>query len=305
MEERFDVIVIGGGPAGLAAAMYTSRAGLRTLVLEKKKLGGRALEAWKIENYPGYPEPVSGPDLMEAFADQARRTGAILREDEAVVSLIVGGHEKTVMTRSGFHSALALIYATGAERKRLMIPGESELRGRGVSVCALCDGPLFKGKQVAVIGGEEAVEDVNYLTNVVGRLYFIPVGRIQTQLPTHERLQTLDVKVRQINGRSVVNSISVTDRSGIETEISVDGVFVALGSSLEMAKGAGVATDAHGFVKTNRNMQTSIEGVFAAGECTGIGMQISTSVGQGALAGISATKHVNRSIEKRRKSEHQ
>jgi len=290
----YDIIIIGGGPAGLTAGIYTVRAGLKTLLLERGRLGGRAWDAHLIENYPGFPEGISGAALMVKFVEQAKRFGAELREGEAAVSVMLEGDEKIVMTRKGSYTGLAVIVATGVERKKLSIPGEQEFRGMGVSICATCDGPLFRDREVAVIGaGEEAVEDALQLADQCKRVYLIPVG---DDAPLH-RLDGSGVEVlrgtevKSIEGDTVVKAIKVAEGRR-ERLIPLDGVFIALDSAVEMAKSAGIEMDGKGYIVADHVQQTNIEGVFAAGECTGMGMQVSTSVGDGALAGISATSYV-------------
>ncbi|RJS89365.1 FAD-binding protein [Candidatus Bathyarchaeota archaeon] len=296
MNGPYDVIVIGGGPAGLTASIYTSRAGLRTLLLERDRLGGRALEADLIENYPGFPEGISGPELMGRFIDQARRFGAEMREGEAVVSAILQGEEKMVTTRRDIYTAPAVILATGVERRRLRIPGEKEFRGKGVSICAICDGPLFRGREVAVIGeGEEAVEDALYLTELCRKVYLIPVGEgVELARLEGSAVEVLgEVEVKGIEGGTAVKAVRVADPgSGEERLIPVEGVFIALSSATEMVREAGVELDERGCIVVDPLQRTNIEGVFAAGECTCVGMQIVTSAGDGAMAGISATRYV-------------
>ena len=294
MNNSYDIIIIGGGSAGLTASIYTARAGLKTLLLERGRLGGRALDAHLIENFPGFPEGISGQALMEKFVEQAKRFGVEAREGEAVVSVMLKGDEKMVMTRSDTYTALAVIVATGVERKKLSIPGEQSFRGMGVSICATCDGPFFKDREVAVIGtGEEAVEDALQLVDLCKRVYLIPVGN---SVPLH-RLEgsgvevLRGVEVKSVEGNTVVKAIRVAE-GGRERLIPLDGVFIALNSAVEMAREAGIEVDERGCIVADQAGRTNIEGVFTAGECTGTGMQVITSSGDGALAGISATSYV-------------
>lgn len=294
MNNSYDIIIIGGGSAGLTASIYTARAGLKTLLLERGRLGGRALDAHLIENFPGFPEGISGQALMEKFVEQAKRFGVEAREGEAVVSVMLEGDEKMVMTRSDTYTALAVIVATGVERKKLSIPGEQSFRGMGVSICATCDGPFFKDREVAVIGtGEEAVEDALQLVDLCKRVYLIPVGN---SVPLH-RLEgsgvevLRGVEVKSVEGNTVVKAIRVAE-GGRERLIPLDGVFIALNSAVEMAREAGIEVDERGCIVADQAGRTNIEGVFTAGECTGTGMQVITSSGDGALAGISATSYV-------------
>jgi len=173
-EETYDVIIIGGGPAGLTAGLYTSRHNLKTLILEGKKLGGKALEAHWIENFPGFPEGISGEDLMNRFIAHVEKFGSETKY-ETVIGISDFGDQKMVSTRQGFHQAKSIIIATGVNRKQLSIPGEMEYKGRGVSYCAVCDGPFFKDKVVAVVGsGHEAVHEAEVLAETVNKVYAIP-----------------------------------------------------------------------------------------------------------------------------------
>lgn len=172
--ESYDVIILGGGPAGLTAGLYTARHGLKTLILEGKQLGGKSWGPHRIENFPGFPDGVTGTELMERFVTQTSRFGAEFKE-ETVVGLSVSGDQKLVQTRGGFYEARAVIIATGIQKKQLSVPGEMEFKGRGVSYCAICDGPFFADKDVAVVGsGREAVEDALKLADVARRVYAIP-----------------------------------------------------------------------------------------------------------------------------------
>jgi thioredoxin reductase (NADPH) len=294
LNRSYDVIIIGSGPAGLTASIYTARAGLKTLLLERGRLGGQAWDTHLIENYPGFPEGISGATLMERFIEQAKRFGAEIREGEAVVSVMLEGDEKMVMTRRNSYMALAVIVATGIDRKKLSIPGEQKFRGMGVSICATCDGPLFRDREVAVIGaGEEAVEDALQLVDLCKRVYLIPIGNAFTlQRLNGSGVKVLrSIEVKSIEGDTVVKAIKVVE-SGKERLIPIDGVFIVLDSAVEMAKEAGIEVDERGCIIADQAKKTNIEGVFAAGDCTGIGRQVVISAGDGALAGISATSYV-------------
>lgn len=305
MNNSYDVIIVGGGPAGLTASIYTARAGLKTLLLERGRLGGRALDAHLIENFPGFPGGVSGPALMARFVEQAKRFGAELMEGEVAVSFMLEGNEKVVITRRTTYTGFAVILATGVERKRLSIPGEQEFRGMGVSVCATCDGPLFRGREVAIIGsGNEVVEEALQLADLCKKVYLIPIGEA---VPLHRLdksgIEVLKgVEVKSIEGDAAVKAIRILE-GGEERLISLDGVFIVLDSAVEMAMGAGIRIDEKGCIIADQAQMTNIEGVFTAGECIGLGMQVVISAGQGALAGISATNYV-KSKKRELQSEH-
>lgn len=295
MSRYYDIIIIGGGPAGLTASVYCSRAGLTTLLLEKRRLGGRALNAQILENYPGFPEGISGQELMARFIQQARKFGTELKEGEATVSVMLQEEEKMVLTRTEMYTSPAVIVATGVDRKKLVIPGEDKFRGRGVSTCAICDGPLFKNREVAVIGGKEAVEDALNLVSMCKKVLFIPVEEgLMLQALRAEGIEVLhDIQVKSIEGDSIVKALKVAEvTTGRELTIPLDGVFIDLGGTLDVMRDAGVELSEKGFIDVDKEKRTNIEGVFAAGECTGTGMQIITSAGDGAAAGIMATKYV-------------
>jgi len=252
------------------------------------------LEAHLVENFPGFPEGISGSALMAKFVEQAKRFDAELREGETVVSVMLEGEEKVVTTRTNTYTGLAVVIATGIERKKLSIPGEQKFKGMGVSLCATCDGPLFRGREVAVVGsGEEAVEDALYLAGLCKKVYLIPVGG---SAPLR-RLEGTSVEVlsgvetKGIEGDNVVRALRIAE-GGEERLIPLNGVFIVLDSVTEMAKIAGIEVDEKESIIADRMKRTNIEGVFAAGDCTSIGMQIVTSAGDGALAAISATRYV-------------
>lgn len=301
----YDVIVVGGGPAGLAAAIYTSRMGLKTLVLEEKMLGGRIIEVSRIENYPGFPKGITGMELAENMIKQARNFGAEIRSPEKVLDMKLKGIIKSVITRSREYRCFSIIIATGVQRRKLVVKGETEFIGRGVSYCAVCDGPFFRDRDVAVIGfNEEALEDALYLSNLAKKVILITheeKGEVNEELLKKCRdkssVEVMEAKVKSINGNFTVKSITVIDqRSKKEIEIPVDGVFIILGSvpATNIVTKAGVAVDERGCIEVDRKQRTNIEGVFAAGDCTCGGMQVATAVGEGAMAALQAYRYVKR-----------
>ncbi len=299
-EDTYDAVIVGGGPAGLTAAIYTARHNLKTLVLEGRKIGGNALEAHWVDNYPGFPDGISGRDLMEKMIKQALRFGAEIR-NETVVGLSDFGDLKMINTRMGFYQAKSVVVATGVSRKMLSVPGENEYKGRGVSYCGVCDGPFFRDKTVAVVGGgHEAVHDVEMLSETAAKVYAIPgrkgysenfpeLNRIRED-PKVEFITGADVKV--IGGSDFVEYVTLdgADRD----RLSLDGVFIILEHvpTAGILGEAGVSTDAGGCIIVDGDMETNIKGVFAAGDCTCESMQIVTAAGMGAKAALSAMKHV-------------
>ncbi|MCK4703273.1 FAD-dependent oxidoreductase [Candidatus Bathyarchaeota archaeon] len=299
-EDTYDVIIVGGGPAGLTAALYTARHNLKTLVLEGRKTGGRALEAHRIDNYPGFPDGVSGQDLMEKMIQQALRFGAEIR-NETVVGLSDFGGQKMVNTRMGFYQAKSVVVATGVSRKSLSVPGENEFKGRGVSYCGVCDGPFFRDKTVAIVGsGHEAVHDIEVLSETAVKVYAIPGGKGYSEdFPELTRIRDdpkvefiMGADVKEIGGSDFVEYVAL-DGAGQE-RLSLDGVFIILEHvpTAGILREAGVSTDGGGCIVVDGDMETNIKGVFAAGDCTCEGMQIVTAAGMGAKAALSAMKHV-------------
>jgi len=299
-EDVYDVIIVGGGPAGLTAALYTARHNLRTLVLEGRKTGGRALEAHRIDNYPGFPDGVNGRDLMEKMIQQALRFGAEIR-NETVVGLSDFGGQKMINTRMGFYQAKSVVVATGVSRKSLSVPGENEFKGRGVSYCGVCDGPFFRDKTVAIVGsGHEAVHDIEVLSETAAKVYAIPGGKGYSEdFPELTRIRDdskvefiMGADVKEIGGSDFVEYVAL---DGADQErLSLDGVFIILEHvpTAGILREAGVSTDGGGCIVVDDDMETNIKGVFAAGDCTCEGMQIVTAAGMGAKAALSAMKRV-------------
>ncbi|MEM1531167.1 MAG: FAD-dependent oxidoreductase [Candidatus Bathyarchaeia archaeon] len=303
VEEVYDVIVVGGGPAGLTAAIYASRMGLKTLVLEGNMPGGRASEAPLIENFPGFPEGISGIELIERMLKQAERFGVEIRFPEEVLDMNLSASLKTVRTRYGTYRGYSVIIATGTQRKKLIVPGETELIGRGVSYCAVCDAPFFKDRIVAVIGfNNEALEDALYISNFARKVILISHGgkseveeSLLEKIRQKQNIEIMDANVKSINGDAYVKSITIAGQKGLE-EIPVDGVFIVLGSIpvTNIVRKAGIAVDERGCIRVDRSQSTNIEGVFAAGDCTCGGMQVATAVGEGAMAALQAYRYVKR-----------
>lgn len=294
-----DVLIIGAGPAGLSAAIYSSRRGLKTVVIEESLIGGRATYAHMIDNYPGFPEGISGAELANRFAKQAEKFGAVIKPGEAALEIRAIGVGKEVITSSERYTTRALVIATGLRQKRLSIPGEERLLGRGVSYCATCDGFFFKNKKVVVVGGgNEAASDLIYLSSLTKQLQWIVEGNITAEESYLEKIREIGVapktgaKVIEILGKERVEGLLI-EAGGSKEEVEADGVFIAVGSvpTVEIVKRAGVEVDAKGYIKTDENMETNIKGVYAAGDCTGKSHQVIVAAGQGATAGINAAEY--------------
>ena len=301
----WDVIIIGAGPAGLTAGIYVMRRGLRLLALEARFPGGRVVEAPLVENYPGFPEGISGDDLAKKMITQFERFGGKITFEE-VTSLSLNDEIKTIITRRGKYTAKAVIIAVGAQRRLLLKLGEKKFIGRGVSYCALCDGPLFRGENVAVIGSEdEAFEDALFLTNIASKVFLVSKemepSATSLLIKKFEKKENTEIlkgyDVVAIEGAQFVSSLKVKKLTDGEIrELQIKAAFIAVGvvPVTEIIKKAGVEADDRGFIKVDRRQKTNLDGVFAAGECTGGGMQISTTVGEGAMAAISAFKISNK-----------
>lgn len=304
-KDIYDLIIIGAGPAGLAAGLYAARFGLKTLILETQAIGGRATEVSLIENYPGFPEGITGKDLIQRMYNQASKFGAKIKPFKEVTDLKFNGKLEKVATRKGAYHTLALIIATGTQRKKLGVPGEVEFLGRGVSYCSTCDGPFFKGLKVAVVGhGEEAVMDALFLADMAKKVYLVTHGKelkafgtMKQRLLEKSNIETVNGSVAAILGENVVKAIKIIEAgTRLETLIDVNGVFIALGGipMTEIVKKAGIAVDNGGCIIVDRWQRTSIEGIFAAGDCTCGGMQVITAAGEGAMAALKASAYVKR-----------
>jgi thioredoxin reductase (NADPH) len=302
-EEIYDIIIIGGGPAGLTAAIYSARHNMKTLILESNKLGGKAIEAHWVENYPGYPEGISGYNLMKKFIYQAEKFGAKV-EFETVVGFSDFGGFKMVSTRKGFYQAKTIVIATGITRKQLSVPGENEFKGRGVSYCAVCDGPFFLDKNIAIIGsGHEAVHDAILLSRTARKVFAIPGSKgYNEEIEELDRIYKnpkIDVlegyEISIIGGDNLVNHIIL--KGANEVKLDVDAVFLILEhvSISSIISDIGIEVDSGGCIITNNIQETNIEGIFAAGDCSCKGMQIITAAGMGANAALAAMKYVKSS----------
>jgi thioredoxin reductase (NADPH) len=298
-----DLIIIGGGPAGLTAGLYNARARLDVLLLERLLPGGQVLTTDWVENYPGFPDGISGFELMERMKTQAEKFGLKIQGEE-VLKLELTEKRKVVHTGKGPLEAKAVILACGATWKKLGIEGEDHLMGRGVSFCATCDGPFYRDQEVAVIGGgDTAVEEAIFLTRFVSKVHLVhrrdqlrATKLLQERVMAQEKIEFLwDTVPVKIIGEAGVDGIELKNvKTGSVTSLDVKGVFVFIGTlpNTELVKGQ-IELDESGFVVTDNDMQASVPGVFAAGDIRSkLFRQISTAVGEGAAASFSAEKYI-------------
>lgn len=304
----YDIVIIGGGPAGLTAGLYAARARLNVVLFEKVVSGGRVATVDWIENYPGFPEGVSGAELVQRMADHARRFGLNIENNEAI-SLDLSEQIKRVKLNDRTVTTHAIIIATGAFPRRLGVPGEETFYGKGVSFCATCDGPFFKDRIVAAVGGgDTAVQESLFLTRFVKKIYFIHrrdqlrASRVlQERALANDKIEFVwNSVITSIDGSTGVEKITVKNvRTDDTKELSVDGCFVWIGihPNTGFLKGA-VNLDESGFVVVNKDMETSVSGVFAAGDGRNTPLrQITTAVGDGAIAAFSAEQYIEK-VEK-------
>jgi thioredoxin reductase (NADPH) len=304
LENEYDVVILGGGPAGLTAAIYASRAKAKTLLIEKEIIGGEAASTALIENYPGFPEGINGTELADRMRRQAERFGTKVAYATPTVSdlkswpLRVGLEEKTV-------AAKAVIIASGTSPKTLNISGEKELKGRGVSYCATCDGPIFTGKEIAIIGaGNSGLQEGLFILKFVKSLTiveYLPTIQaekiLQDRMTAHENVKwLLNHEIVAVNGDKWVTSISVKDRALAEMKkVPVQGVFIYVGLIPNTDYlGGQVELNDWGYILTDQKMQTSLPGVFAAGDIRETEMrQVATAIGDGAVAAASAQHFID------------
>ncbi|GAB4389563.1 MAG: FAD-dependent oxidoreductase [Thermodesulfovibrionales bacterium] len=307
-ENLYDVVIIGGGPAGLSAAIYAVRAGMKVIVLDKSSTAGALAFADRIENYPGLTEPLSGAQLLEIFRKQAVGLGAVYRKDAQVVGVRLEGDEKEVFTMEETFRTKAIIVATGAMGRKASIKGEAEFLGRGVSYCAICDAPFFRGKTVCVIGdSEEAVKEAGVLSRFAETVYLVSPSK-KLKAHDHPALESpnvkvlLDRRVTAIEGGDTVERIRMADSSDGEESLELSGVFVYLHGNKPIVDflGNAVEMSEEECVSVNKMMETSIPGVFAAGDvaCTEV-RQVVIAAANGCVAALSAEKYVFRRARRR------
>ena len=303
MTERFDIVIVGAGPAGLAAGLYAARMNLRAVILDQGPVGGQLLNTELIEDYPGI-ESILGTDLATKMGDHARAFGLEIREFTPVREVAVDGDDRVVRLEDGGElRAPAVILAAGGLPRKLGVPGEQEFAGRGVSYCAVCDGAFFKGQVLAVIGGgDAAVEEADFLTRYASKVYVIHRrGEFRAQPILQERARRnpkiefiLDAQVKTIEGDQKVQTV-VYEQRGEQRRLPVGGVFIFIG----FVPNSGLLTehakhDPQGYLVTDRDMRLSIPGMWAVGDVRSqLTKQIATAVGDGTTAAVAASQYLD------------
>ena len=303
-EKTYDAIIIGGGPAGLTAGIYLSRARMDTLLIEKAMPGGQAILTEIIENYPGFPHGIAGPELMQKMEEQAVRFGLKIEYGETEEVKVKKDKVKIVKINNKEYRTLTIILASGAEASKLEVPGEEELRGRGVSYCATCDAPFFKHQKIVVVGGgDTAIEEALYLTKFVWEVTIIhrrdrlrATKILQERVFANKKINfAWDSVVTKVLGKEKVEGVLIQNKkTGEEKEISCQGVFVFVGNvpnSKFLNKV--VKLDQKGYIFTDDNMMTSQEGIYACGDVRKkLLRQVVTACGEGATAAYAAQKYI-------------
>jgi len=298
-----EVVVIGAGPSGLAAGLYAGRAMMDTVVLERRIVGGQIVEAYDVDNYPGFPEGVTGPDLCEKMQRHAEKFGVEIISGE-VLDVQLDGPYKRVITRDKEYRAPIVIIASGADHRKLGVPGEERLAGKGVSYCATCDGPFFRGKEVVVVGGgDAAVTEGVFLTRFVSRVKLVHRRQGFRAQAVHvkearenEKIEfLLDTIVTEIHGEERVAGVSARNvQSGEEKQIDCEGVFVFVGheSNTDFLRDV-LPRHAGDVIPVDYNMETEVKGLYAVGDVRkGSYRQVTTGVGEAVVAAMHGEKRI-------------
>ncbi len=304
--KSYDVVIVGGGPAGLSAAIYAARGNLKTAVFEKSLIGGQINVTFEVENYPGIPEVLSGFELSDRIKQQADKFGPEFVEEEITkIDFVSENGYKKVYTEENEYLAKAIIIASGAQPRYLNCPGEKEYTGKGVSYCATCDGALYRNKIVAVIGGgDSAVEEGMFLTKFASKVYVVhrrdelrAVKSIQERAFKNEKMEFIwDSAVEEVKGENFVKSIVLKNlKTNEKQDLAVDGIFIYVGilPNNELAKEE-IKLDSSGFIITNEFMETNIPGVYAVGDLRNTPLrQVITACSDGAIAAFYAEKYIS------------
>jgi len=311
-DKLYDMLIIGGGPAGLTAAIYAARATMSVLVIESALSGGQAAATESLENYPGFPDGIGGIEFGQLLEAQARNFGAemVLANVE---SMSVDGGIKEVHTTEGTFRGRTLLIASGTRSRTLDVPGEEELKGKGVSYCATCDGFFYQDREILVVGGgDSALEEGMYLTKFAAKVYIVhrrdqlrAVNLLQEKAKANPKIEfILETEVKEIKGTDRVESVVLHHKGQNKTwEMPIDGIFMYVGliPNTEFLADS-IEVDAYGYVLTNEEMETSVPGVFAAGDVRQKSLrQVVTAVADGAIAAVRAGQYVDEMKEKEAK----
>lgn len=300
-----DLVMIGAGPSALAAAVYTTREDIETIIYEKSAVGGLAATTDMVDNYPGFPEGIEGPVLADQLQKQAERFGAQIEFGE-VESIRDEGEYKVIIVDGLEVKAKVVLIATGSKYGKINAPGEAENYGKGVHYCATCDGAFYKGKRLVVVGGgNSAIQEAIFLTRFASHIDLLVRSTVKASDVLQRKLQKfVDEGSITVHLETTIDEIATTDgkvthmhttKKGKPTKVEADGVFVFAGlkPNTDFLKGSGVELDEVGFIKTDANLQTNIPGVFASGDVrSGATMQIACAVGEGATAAHSIRKYL-------------
>ena len=301
--KALDLIIIGGGPAGLTAAIYAGRAKLNTLLLENKILGGQVRNSFTIENYPGF-KSIQGGKLADLFQEQAAEFGAVIDEFDLIEKIDLSEEEKVIETETFIYKPKAVIIATGAVPRKLPIKGEKNFAGKGIHYCAVCDGAMYEGKNIAVVGGgNAALEEALFLTKFAEKVYLIRrynyfkgEQSVIDEVFNHPKIEVLlNEDVIEAKGQDFLNSVVLKNTlDGIVSELKVDAVFGYIGTepkTEEVKKYLNI--NEQGYIITNEDMETNIKGVYAAGDVREKKYrQITTAVSDGTIALLNAEKYI-------------
>lgn len=300
--KKYDFVIIGAGPAGLAAAQYASRSNLKTLLIDESVPGGQVLTIFNFENYPGLYPAVPGTQFVEQAKQQALSFGAQIIQTK-VASVDKVQHNFVIETKAGVFAAPTLLLATGAEHRQLGVTGEKEFAGRGVSYCATCDGPFFRNKKIIVVGGgDSACDEATYLATLSSQVSIVHrKGQFRAQKAVADRVLHnpnitvhFNSTVSEIRGDSKVTSVQLTDTmTGRQSELAADGVFIFIGLIPRTSLFQTLPVDENGYVKTDEDMRTVIPGLFAAGDVRSKSFrQVVTACADGAIAANEAAKYI-------------
>lgn len=300
-DKVYDLIIIGSGPAGFAAALYAGRAHLDTLLVTGNEIGGQVATTWEVDNYPAFPDGITGPELVERMQKQAEKFGARIEMD-FITAVDLSKRPYTLTGYSGQYLARALVVATGASPRKLAVPGEQELTGRGVSYCATCDGWFFQDKEVVVVGGgDSAIEEALFLTKYASKVTIIhrrdelrAGASMQKRARENAKIHFIwDSVVEEVIGDTAVSAVKLRNVKTDETnELATSGVFVFIGHipNTQLFKGQ-LDLDDHGYLLTDKRMRTNVKGVWVGGEAGDPTFrQVITSAGMGAAAAIEAQR---------------